>query len=62
MQNLVLAPILVHKVSKLEAEKRATELLGRFGLSEKANQYPELLIGVLVFEFIDLGFSIVLTA
>ena len=45
MQNLVLAPILVHKVSKLEAEKRATELLGRFGLSEKANQYPELLSG-----------------
>ena len=45
MQNLVLAPILVHKVSKLEAEKRATELLGRFGLSEKANQYPLQLSG-----------------
>ena len=45
MQNLVLAPILVHKVSKVEAENRAKELLGRFGLSEKAHQYPELLSG-----------------
>ena len=45
MQNLVLAPILVHKVSKLEAENRAKDLLGRFGLSEKAHQYPELLSG-----------------
>ena len=45
MQNLVMAPILVHKVSKLEAENRAKDLLGRFGLSEKAHQYPELLSG-----------------
>jgi polar amino acid transport system ATP-binding protein len=45
MQNLILAPTLVHKVSKKEAIERAEELLSRFGLSEKANQYPELLSG-----------------
>mgnify|MGYP003339458931 FL=1 len=45
MQNLILAPTLVHKVSKNDATKRAQELLARFGLSEKANQYPELLSG-----------------
>jgi polar amino acid transport system ATP-binding protein len=45
MQNLILAPTLVHKVSKNDATKRAEELLARFGLSEKAHQYPELLSG-----------------
>lgn len=45
MQNLVLAPTLVHKVSKSEAEQRAKDLLNRFGLLEKADQYPELLSG-----------------
>ena len=45
MQNLILAPTLVHKVSKNDATERAEELLARFGLSEKAHQYPELLSG-----------------
>ena len=45
LENLVLAPVLVHKVSKEEATVRGNELLSRFGLSEKANQYPELLSG-----------------
>ena len=45
LENLVLAPKLVHKVSELEAQKKAKELLNRFGLLEKANQYPELLSG-----------------
>ena len=45
LQNLTLAPVLVHKISESEAEARARELLERFGLSEKANQYPELLSG-----------------
>ena len=45
LQNLILAPVLVHKISKSEAEVRARELLERFGLSEKTNQYPELLSG-----------------
>lgn len=45
IQNLILAPTLVHKVAKSEATKRAEELLERFGLSDKAMQYPELLSG-----------------
>ena len=45
IENLVLAPVLVHKVSKEEATVRGNELLSRFGLSEKADQYPELLSG-----------------
>ena len=45
LENLVLAPVLVHKVSKEEATVRGNELLSRFGLSEKADQYPELLSG-----------------
>ena len=45
LQNLTLAPVLVHKISNLEAEARARQLLERFGLSEKTNQYPELLSG-----------------
>lgn len=45
LQNLILAPTLVHKVLKNDAETRAKELLARFGLSDKANQYPELLSG-----------------
>jgi polar amino acid transport system ATP-binding protein len=45
MQNLILAPTLVHKVSKKDAIKRAEELLERFGLAEKSHQYPELLSG-----------------
>ena len=43
LENLVLAPTLVHKTSKSDAETRAKDLLDRFGLSEKANKYPELL-------------------
>ena len=45
LENLVLAPILVHKANKVDAETRAKDLLNRFGLSEKANKYPELLSG-----------------
>jgi len=45
LENLVLAPVLVHKAKKSEAKERALGLLDRFGLSEKANQYPDLLSG-----------------
>lgn len=45
LENLVLAPVLVHKANKSEARERALMLLDRFGLSEKANQYPDLLSG-----------------
>ena len=45
LQNITLAPRLVHGFSKEEAENEAQHLLARFGLSDKANQYPDLLSG-----------------
>lgn len=45
VENITLAPRLVHGQSKVEAEKSAQELLARFGLSEKADEYPNLLSG-----------------
>ena len=45
LQNIVLAPQKVHGWSRDEAHSRAHELLQRFGLSEKADTYPELLSG-----------------
>ena len=44
-QNITLAPIQVHGLSKEEANTRADELLVRFGLKEKADQYPDRLSG-----------------
>ena len=44
-QNITLAPIQVHGLSKDEANSRADELLIRFGLMEKADQYPDRLSG-----------------
>jgi polar amino acid transport system ATP-binding protein len=44
-QNITLAPIQVHGLSKDEANTRADELLIRFGLKEKADQYPDRLSG-----------------
>ena len=44
-QNITLAPIQVHGLSKDEANTRADELLVRFGLKEKADQYPDRLSG-----------------
>jgi polar amino acid transport system ATP-binding protein len=45
LKNITLAPIRVHKVSKEQAETEAMELLTRFGLKDKALQYPDLLSG-----------------
>ena len=45
VENITLAPRLVHGKSKADAEKSARELLARFGLSEKADEYPNLLSG-----------------
>ena len=45
LQNITLAPRKVHGVSKTEAEAHALELLSRFGLADKAKQYPDLLSG-----------------
>lgn len=44
-QNITVAPIKVHGLSKDEANARADELLIRFGLKEKADQYPDRLSG-----------------
>jgi polar amino acid transport system ATP-binding protein len=45
LENIILAPQLVHKKSKDLATAQALELLERFGLSDKANAYPNLLSG-----------------
>jgi ABC-type polar amino acid transport system ATPase subunit len=45
LKNLTLAPIKLLKKSKEEAEKRAMELLGRVGLSERAEAFPSQLSG-----------------
>ena len=45
LQNITLAPILVHGISKAQANNQAHSLLDRFGLTEKAEQYPERLSG-----------------
>jgi polar amino acid transport system ATP-binding protein len=43
--DITVAPIQVHGLSKDEANARADELLVRFGLKEKADQYPDRLSG-----------------
>ena len=45
LDNITLAPRLVQKKKKDEAEKLALELLTRFGLADKANEFPNLLSG-----------------
>jgi len=45
LQNITLAPRQVHGISKSEAEASAMQLLERFGLADKARQYPDLLSG-----------------
>jgi polar amino acid transport system ATP-binding protein len=45
MENITLAPRLVHGKSKNEADALAKDLLQRFGLSDKADEYPNLLSG-----------------
>jgi polar amino acid transport system ATP-binding protein len=45
LQNITLAPRKVHGVSKADAEAQALGLLERFGLADKAKQYPDLLSG-----------------
>lgn len=45
LDNIMLAPINVSKVSKAEAEGRARELLKTVGLSDKADAYPHSLSG-----------------
>ena len=45
LENLTLSPIMVKKESKEEAEKYASYLLEKVGLSDKANSYPTQLSG-----------------
>lgn len=45
LENIMLAPIKVRKVSKNEAEQKAIELLSKVGLADKANVYPDSLSG-----------------
>lgn len=45
MQNLTLAPLLLKKAEKEEAESAALTLLDRVGLKDKANAYPVQLSG-----------------
>ena len=45
LENITLAPRKVHGKSKDEAEAEAISLLDRFGLKDKAGQYPDLLSG-----------------
>jgi polar amino acid transport system ATP-binding protein len=45
LRNVTLAPTTVLGLSRAEAEARARELLGRFGLADKALEYPDRLSG-----------------
>jgi polar amino acid transport system ATP-binding protein len=45
MRNITLAPMRVLGLSHAEAESQATELLERFGLRDKADEYPDRLSG-----------------
>ena len=45
LENLMLAPTKVKKVPAEQAKNKALELLGKVGLSEKADAYPDSLSG-----------------
>ena len=45
LQNITLAPLKVKGLSRLDAEKLATDLLDRVGIPEKASAYPANLSG-----------------
>ncbi len=45
LENVTLAPIKVHKMSKADAKKRAMELLTRVGVADHANKLPAQLSG-----------------
>ena len=45
LDNITLSPRKVHGVPRDEAEARARELLARFGLDDKADEYPDRLSG-----------------
>jgi polar amino acid transport system ATP-binding protein len=45
LRNITLAPMVVRKLSRQEAENRAHELLAKVGIAEKADHYPSQLSG-----------------
>jgi polar amino acid transport system ATP-binding protein len=45
LDNVTLAPRKAHGIRRSDAEAKARELLARFGLAEKADDYPERLSG-----------------
>jgi polar amino acid transport system ATP-binding protein len=45
LANVTLGPRRVLRIPQAEAERQATELLGRFGLADKRNEYPDRLSG-----------------
>jgi ABC-type polar amino acid transport system ATPase subunit len=45
LQNITLAPVKVKGLSRVDAEKLATDLLDRVGIPEKASAYPANLSG-----------------
>jgi polar amino acid transport system ATP-binding protein len=45
LENVTLAPRKVQRLSKSEAQGQALELLARFGLAEKRDEYPDRLSG-----------------
>lgn len=45
LENMIEAPVHVAKIPKKEATKKAEELLKRFGLEDKRNEYPSKLSG-----------------
>ena len=45
MKNLTVAPMMLKKVPEEQAKAKALELLGRVGLADRANSYPNQLSG-----------------
>ncbi len=45
LENLMIAPKVVNKISKTDAQTKAHELLSKVGLGDKANSYPDQLSG-----------------
>ncbi|MEW5818649.1 MAG: amino acid ABC transporter ATP-binding protein [Cyanobacteriota bacterium] len=45
LENIILAPMSVHKLSREEAESKAAELLDKVGLKDKCYNYPSQLSG-----------------
>ncbi|MGI8900597.1 MAG: amino acid ABC transporter ATP-binding protein [Nocardioides sp.] len=45
LDNVTLAPRKVHGASRSESEAKAREVLGRFGLADKADEHPDRLSG-----------------